>query len=137
MAKRKRIREYIDYDLWRKNGAEMGKMHRFGLRLLRTIVLVIRSFGSKSLSVRADHLTYSLLFAIVPIMAMVLAVSKGFGFSEVIEQQLLKTPVGQSEFMPMVMEIVHRYLDTSAGASIVLVSALCYAVSLAVRSFRK
>ena len=29
------------------------------------------------------------------------------------------------------------YLDTSAGASIVLVSALCYAVSLAIRSFRK
>ena len=29
------------------------------------------------------------------------------------------------------------YLDTSAGASIVLVSALCYAVSLAVRSLRK
>lgn len=29
------------------------------------------------------------------------------------------------------------YLDTSAGASIVLVSALCYAVSLAVRSVRK
>ena len=29
------------------------------------------------------------------------------------------------------------YLDTSAGASIVLVSALCYAVSLAVRAVRK
>ena len=29
------------------------------------------------------------------------------------------------------------YLDTSAGASIVLVSALCYAVSLAIRTFRK
>ena len=29
------------------------------------------------------------------------------------------------------------YLDTSAGASIVLVSALCYAVSLAIRSSRK
>ena len=29
------------------------------------------------------------------------------------------------------------YLDTSAGASIVLVSTLCYAVSLAVRSIRK
>ena len=29
------------------------------------------------------------------------------------------------------------YLDTSAGASIVLVSALCYAVSLAVRGVRK
>lgn len=29
------------------------------------------------------------------------------------------------------------YLDTSAGASIVLISAMCYAVSLAVRSIRK
>ena len=29
------------------------------------------------------------------------------------------------------------YLDTSAGASIVLVSALCYTVSLAVRAVRK
>lgn len=33
--------------------------------------------------------------------------------------------------------ILSYYLDTSAGASIVLVSALCYAVSLAVRAFRK
>ena len=130
MAKRKRIREYIDYDLWRKNSAEMGKIHRFGIRLLRTIVLVIRSFGSKALSVRADHLTYSLLFAIVPILAMVLAVAKGFGFSELIEQQLLKTPVGQSEFMPTVMDMVHRYLETSANGAfigvgiIVLISAV-------------
>lgn len=108
----------------------MGKIHRFGIRLLRTIVLVIRSFGSKALSVRADHLTYSLLFAIVPILAMVLAVAKGFGFSELIEQQLLKTPVGQSEFMPTVMDMVHRYLETSANGAfigvgiIVLISAV-------------
>ena len=33
--------------------------------------------------------------------------------------------------------ILSYYLDTSAGASIVLVSALCYAVSLAVRGVRK
>ena len=33
--------------------------------------------------------------------------------------------------------ILSYYMDTSAGASIVLVSALCYAVSLAVRSARK
>ena len=129
-TKTARFRNYVDYDLWRKNAAEMGKLQRFGVRLLRTIVLVIRSFGSKALSVRADHLTYSLLFAIVPILAMVLAIAKGFGFSDLIEQQLLQTPVGQSEFMPAVMEMVHRYLETSAGGVfigvgiIVLISAV-------------
>ncbi len=125
-----KIREYVTYDLWRKNPSEMGKFHRFGVKLLRTIVLVIRSFGSKALSVRADHLTYSLLFAIVPILAMVLAISKGFGFSDLIEQQLLQTPIGKSEFMPAVMEMVHRYLETSAGGVfigvgiIILISAV-------------
>ena len=40
-------------------------------------------------------------------------------------------------FSGIVCLTLSYYLDTSAGASIVLVSALCYAVSLAVRSFRK
>ena len=114
-----KIKNYVTYDLWRKNSAEMGRLHRFGVRLMRTIVLVIRSFGSKALSVKADHLTYSLLFAIVPILAMILAVAKGFGFAELIEAQLLKTAAGKSEIMPVMMDVVHRYLDTSAEGAFI------------------
>ena len=82
MAKRKKVKEYIDYELWRKNEAELSAFKRVYVRVLKVIVLVVRSFGSKALSIRADHLTYSLLFAIVPILAMVLAIAKGFGFAE-------------------------------------------------------
>ena len=130
MAKRKQIREYIDYDLWRKNEAEMNPFRRFGIHTLKTIVLVVRSFGSKALSIRADHLTYSLLFAIVPILAMVLAIAKGFGFAELIEQKIAETSIGQSEFTPTILEFVHRYLDTGAGGVflgigiIILISAV-------------
>ena len=130
MAKRKQIREYIDYDLWRKNEAEMNPIRRFGIHTLKTIVLVVRSFGSKALSIRADHLTYSLLFAIVPILAMVLAIAKGFGFAELIEQKIAETSIGQSEFTPTILEFVHRYLDTGAGGVflgigiIILISAV-------------
>ena len=65
--KRQHIKEYINYDLWRKNESQMSSWRRFGVHVQKTIVLVVRSFGSKALSIRADHLTYSLLFAIVPI----------------------------------------------------------------------
>lgn len=119
MGKKQHIKEYVDYELWRKNEAEMSALKRFGVHVLKTIVLVARSFGSKALSIRADHLTYSLLFAIVPILAMVLAVAKGFGFSELIEEKLTATAIGQSEFMPNIMEMVHRYLDTSANGAII------------------
>jgi len=130
MAKRQNIREYVDYELWRKNEATMSPLRRAGVRILKIIVLVARSFGSKALSIRADHLTYSLLFAIVPILAMVLAIAKGFGFSELIETKLATTAIGKSEFLPSIMEMVHRYLDTSAQGVfigvgiIVLISAV-------------
>jgi len=130
MAKRQNIREYVDYELWRKNEATMSPLRRAGVRILKIIVLVARSFGSKALSIRADHLTYSLLFAIVPILAMVLAIAKGFGFSELIETKLTTTAIGKSEFLPSIMEMVHRYLDTSAQGVfigvgiIVLISAV-------------
>ena len=115
MSKRQHIREYVDYELWRKNEAEMGAFRRFWVHVLKTIVLVVRSFGNNSLSIRADHFTYSLLFAIVPLFAMVIAIAKGFGFSELIEQKLSESALGQSEFVPLIMEMVYRYLDTGAG----------------------
>ncbi|MBO4665408.1 MAG: YihY/virulence factor BrkB family protein, partial [Paludibacteraceae bacterium] len=75
--------------------------------------------------------TYSLLFAIVPILAMVFAIAKGFGFSDLIEQKLLETPIGQSEFLPTIMEFVERYLDTSAeglflGIGIIILISAAY-----------
>lgn len=119
MAKKRKVKEYIDYELWRKNEAELSPIKRAWTRVLKIIVLVARSFGSKALSIRADHLTYSLLFAIVPILAMVLAIAKGFGFSELIEDKLTHSPVGQSELLPTLMEMVHRYLDTGASGAII------------------
>ncbi len=113
MSKIKNIKDYINYELWRKSEEGLSPLRRFGMHTLKTLVLVMRGFGSKALSIRADHLTYSLLFAIVPILAMVLAIAKGFGFSELIEEKLTDTAIGQSEFMPSIMEMVHRYLDTS------------------------
>ena len=114
MAKKQKIKEYVEYELWRKNEANMPWWKRAAIRIQKIIVLVARSFGSKAISIRADHLTYALLFAIVPILAMVLAIAKGFGFSELIEDRLSKSPVGESELVPTVLEMVHRYLDTSA-----------------------
>ena len=110
--KKKKFKEYVEYELWRKNEANLPAWKRVAIRIQKIIVLVIRSFGSKSLSIRADHLTYALLFAIVPILAMVLAMAKGFGFSELIEEKLASTAVGQSELLPTVMDMVQRYLDT-------------------------
>ena len=82
---------------------------------MRTIVLVVRGFTDKQLNVRANSLTYSLVFAIIPILAMVVAIAKGFGVSEVIENLLNESFLGETNLVPTIMGMVDRYLETAQG----------------------
>ncbi len=109
-----KIVNFIRYDMWRLNTREIdSRPKRAGYSILRTIVLVVRGFTSKNLNDKAKSLTYSLIFAIVPILAMILAVAKGFGVADVIEQQLNKSFLGETNLVPTIMEMVQRYLDTA------------------------
>ena len=102
--------------MWRRTSTEFGsRSKRLGYQALRTIVLVIRGFTDKQLNVRANSLTYSLVFAIIPILAMVVAVAKGFGVSEVIENLLDESFLGETNLVPTIMGMVDRYLETAQG----------------------
>ena len=102
--------------MWRVTTTEIdGFFKRLGYNIIRTIVLVVRGFGSKNLNDTAKSLTYSLIFAIVPILAMIVAVAKGFGVVDVIEQQLNASFLGETNMVPTIMAMVERYLETAQG----------------------
>lgn len=110
------IIRFVRYDMWRRTTTEFdGFFQRLGYSIIRTIVLVVRGFGSKNLNDKAKSLSFSLIFAIVPILAMVLAVAKGFGVADVIEQQLNQSFLGETGMVPTIMEMVERYLETAQG----------------------
>ena len=83
MATYRQIRDFLRYDVCRRTNAELtSRGKRLGYRVLRTIVLVVRGFTSKNLNVRANSLTYSLVFAIIPILAMILATQRFFSWRD-------------------------------------------------------
>jgi membrane protein len=110
------IIKFIRFDMWRHTTTEFdGFFKRIGFLIIRTIVLVVRGFTSKNLNDIAKSITFSLTFAIVPIMAMIVAVAKGFGVADVIEQYLNTTFLGEAGIVPTIMEMVDRYLSTAQG----------------------
>ncbi|MBO7458640.1 MAG: YihY/virulence factor BrkB family protein [Paludibacteraceae bacterium] len=110
------IIKFVRYDMWRVTTNELDSfIKRLGYQIIRTIVLVARGFGSKNLNDTAKSLTYSLIFAIVPILAMVMAVANGFGVADVIEQQLNASFLGETNMVPTIMAMVQRYLETAQG----------------------
>lgn len=109
-----RIREFIQYDLWRQShiGIHAPKK-RFLYRLLQTLILVGRGFKDQVLVVRANSLSFSLLFAFIPMMALIYAVARGFGFEEVFTEQLTGSFLAEANIAPVLLEWVERYLATA------------------------
>ena len=124
MANWQDIKRFIQYDLWRRTSHELSGKKRIGFGVLKTLILVIRGFSSKQLNMTANALTYNLVFAIIPILAMVLAIAKGFGFSEVIEAHLSQSMLGETQLMPEVMGMVNRYLETAQGGAFIGIGLL-------------
>ncbi len=119
------LKEFIQKDLWHTAGSDIAsRAKRLVYAVLKTVILSVRGFVNKDLNLRASGLTYSLMFAIVPILAMVLAVAKGFGFEGIIEQHLNESFLGQMNMVPTVMGFVERYLDTAHGGAFIGVGLL-------------
>ena len=109
---------FVRDDMWRRTATELDSWpwyKRLGYRMIRTIVVVARGFTSKNLNDTAKSLAYSLIFAVVPILAMVVAVAKGFGVVDVIERQLNASFLGETGMVPTIMAMVQRYLETAQG----------------------
>jgi len=108
------IVHFLRYDMWRRTEYD-NFFQKIGYATIRTISLVIRGFTSKNLNDTAKSITFSLIFAIVPILAMIVAIAKGFDVSDIIEQQLNASFLGETGLVPTIMEMVDRYLETAQG----------------------
>ena len=81
----KKIIDFFEKDLWRISEGDVSPVRFLFLELLKKVVLAIRFFTAKRVLQKAAALTYSTLLAIVPIMAVVFAIARGFGYSRFIE----------------------------------------------------
>lgn len=111
----KRLYYFLVRDIWRTTGQELNRTRRIGYSTIKTLILSARGFSQNDISMRANSLTYSFMFALVPILAMVVAVARGFGFEQVIEDSLNKSFLGNYNIVPTIMGFVQRYLETAQG----------------------
>jgi membrane protein len=111
----KQAYRFITHDVWRITEYELSRSKRIPYRLVKVIVIAFRGLKRDNLVVRASALTYSIMFAIVPLIALFIAVGKGFGVDYVIRQWLEEALIAQRDLIPFIMEFVERYLETAQG----------------------
>lgn len=84
------------------------------VNLLKTVNLSVSSFMDKNLQQKAGALTYRTILTIVPILAMIFAIGRGFGFQNIIQSELFKFFPSQREALSNVLTFVDSYLAQSS-----------------------
>ena len=84
--------------------------------MFRVLYLTIRFFTEKRVTAQAAALTYSTLLSMVPILAVVFAIARGFGYSKYIELWFRKMMSTQPQIADLIVDFVNRYLaHTQSG----------------------
>lgn len=81
---------------------------------IKTINLFITSFLDKNLQQKASSLTFNTLLAIVPALALLFAIARGFGFQKLIESELFKYLPAQKDALEKGIIFVESYLEQSS-----------------------
>ena len=112
----KKIIEFFEKDLWRISEGDVSPFRFLWLEVLKKVVLAIRFFTAKRVLQKAAALTYSTLLAIVPIMAVVFAIARGFGYSRFIEVWFRQAFESQPQAAEVIIGFVNSYLvHTKSG----------------------
>ena len=80
------------------------------VRAVKIVNLSIRSFLDRDLQIRAGSLTYSTVLAVVPALAMLFAIARGFGFQNLMQNELFRYFPSQQQALETALTYVDNYL---------------------------
>lgn len=100
--------EYCTTGVWNETKSS------WWINIIKTLNLSARSFLDVNLQMKASALTYSTLLAIVPALAMLFAIGRGFGFQNILQTELFKYFPAQTEALNQAFSFVDSYLAQSS-----------------------
>lgn len=137
------IVEFLSYDIWRIDSKTLKKKTNVFYNILKTIILTVRNTLDLNLGARAASLTYSTVLSIVPLLAVLFAIARGFGFENILQSEIFQylgidssassTDEGQTNFATIILNGINNSLEYAkggvfAGVGVVLLLYTVYAL---------
>ena len=124
------IRQFIEVDLWRIKLTSLSRGKRSLYSVIRVCVISIKEFGNDKCPEKASALTYFSMLSLVPVIAMLFAIAKGFGIQDMMEEELSRYFSGQEAILESVLPFAENMLNSASGGIVTVISLifLIYAV---------
>lgn len=95
------------------DGVWSDPRNNLGTRIIKTLNLTLSAFFNSSLQNKSMSLTYQTVLSIVPAFALLVAIGRGFGLQDLLQDQLYQFFPAQSRSISTALTFVDSYLKTS------------------------
>lgn len=115
---------YITHDIWVMPLKELPKKKSFLIRQLRILVIAFRGFREGNVQLKASALTFYTILSVVPLIAMVFAISTGFGIQDVLREKVFQffqqyqQVEGHNELISWVLDSAQNFIESAKGGAI-------------------
>ena len=112
----KKLIQFLKVDIWQVQREDISPLRYLLYEVIKKVLLAVEYFTTKRMMDSAAALTYSTLLAIVPIMAVVFAIARGFGYNKYIETWFREALSSQPQVAEAIIGFVNSYLvHTKSG----------------------
>jgi len=110
-----KVIHFLTVGIWRVDTNGIGTLRAFFYKIIKSFILTFRNIDGSKLNSRASALTYSTLLSIVPLLAVLFAIARGFGLQNLVQSELGSYFAGQRELLEKAMVFIDKSLQYAQG----------------------
>lgn len=104
--------QYCARDVWNDTRST------FPVNIVKTLNLSVKSFFNSDIQSKACAMTYRTILALVPALALLFAIGKGFGLQDLLRDELVSAVPGEAKALTSIFNYVDNYLNESSSGGL-------------------
>ncbi|MCG8477252.1 MAG: YihY family inner membrane protein [Cytophagales bacterium] len=112
------LENFFVQDIWLLPRHGASRIQGIAVGALQVLWLSIREFIRDRCGLKAASLTLYTLLAIVPLIAMAVAIAKGFGYSEFLEKEIVRGFEGHQQVADYALQSAQKLIKETKGGTI-------------------
>ena len=122
-----RLKDFFKNDIWELDLEEFSKAKARAIKYLKVAAITIRTFSSEKIGFQAVALSFFSTMSVVPFVAIIFAITDGFGIAEPLRDLLYQYFNNSQQTLDMILGFAQNIIDTAKRSAVGLVSALFFA----------
>lgn len=127
LKRTRRLQSFFRDDIWELNLEELSKAKARFIKYLKVAAITIKTFSSEKIGFQAVALSFFSTMSVVPFVAIIFAITDGFGLAETLKDLLYQYFTNSQQTIDVVLGFSQNIIDAAKSSAVGLVSSLLFA----------